>query len=144
MSEHDNYILIKEAVVDADNVAVLKGTKSFAGTRKVMLPQYIKELINKQPKKNEFVVPLTGQTIYKRFVRMLENNKIPHCRFHDLRHANASIMLRLNIPDKYAMERLGHAQNSTLKIVYQHTMKDEAEKVSGILNKYFENMQHEK
>jgi len=23
-----------------------------------------------------------------------------HCRFHDLRHYNASIMLALNIPDK--------------------------------------------
>lgn len=139
----EDYILIKEAIVDADNVAVLKGTKSFAGTRKIMLPGYIKTLIERQPKNTEFVVPLTGQTIYKRFIRMLEKNEIPHCRFHDLRHANASVMLRLNVPDKYAMERLGHAQNSTLKMIYQHTMVDESQKVSDSVNEYFEKMQHE-
>ena len=44
--------------------------------------------------------------------------------FHDLRHLNASVMLMLGIPDKYAMERGGWATNTTLKNVYQHTFDE--------------------
>lgn len=32
-----------------------------------------------------------------------------------LRHYNASIMLALNVPDKYAMERMGYSTPATLK-----------------------------
>ena len=69
---------------------------------------------------------------------ILEAHNIPHCRFHDLRHANASIMLMLGVPDKYAMERLGHATNSTLKNVYQHTMDAEKLDIASRINAYFE------
>lgn len=140
---YPDYILITEAIVDADNIAITKTTKSFAGTRKIMLSDYLKELLKKQPHTSEYVITLTGQTIYKRFIKMLEKNNLRHFRFHDLRHANASIMLRLNIPDKYAMERLGHATNKTLKNIYQHTMDDETISISNDVNHFFEKMQHE-
>ena len=54
---------------------------------------------------------------------------------------NASVMLRLNVPDKYAMERMGHSTNNMLKNVYQHTMNDKAvavaDAVDGFLNPNF-------
>jgi len=62
---------------------------------------------------------------------------LPHFRFHDLRHANTSVMLALNIPDKYAMERMGHATNNMLKTVYQHTMDEKRESVSDAIDEYF-------
>lgn len=47
-------------------------------------------------------------------------------------------MLKLAIPDKYAMERMGHASNQMLKRVYQHTFDDEqrvaSEKMQAFIN----------
>lgn len=56
------------------------------------------------------------------------------CRFHDLRHYNASIMLALNVPDKYAMERMGYSTPATLKKVYQHTMTGKRAEVNDMIN----------
>ena len=79
--------------------------------------------------------------IYKKFKKILiENNIKPEIRFHDLRHFNASIMLQLNIPDKYAMERGGWSTNNTMKNVYQHTFNKEREAVDTLVNNYFENL----
>lgn len=58
-------------------------------------------------------------------------------RFHDLRHMNASIMLQLGIPEKYAMERGGWTTNSTLQNVYQHTFSKERALVDEKVDKYF-------
>ena len=56
------------------------------------------------------------------------------CRFHDLRHYNASIMLSLNVPDKYAMERLGQSTPGLIKAVYQHVMSDKRDEVNQTVN----------
>ena len=53
-------------------------------------------------------------------------------------------MLALGIPDKYAMEIMGHATNNMLKTVYQHTMEDKQKEVARNINMYFnQSMQHE-
>lgn len=50
---------------------------------------------------------------------------------------NASIMLQLGIPDKYAMERGGWSTNATLQAVYQHTFADERKIVDNKIDTYF-------
>ncbi len=53
-------------------------------------------------------------------------------------------MLSLNVPDKYAMERMGHASNITLKTIYQHTFTEKQIEVSHTINQYMDTiMQHE-
>lgn len=52
-------------------------------------------------------------------------------------------MLALGVPDRYAMERMGHATPNMLKAVYQHTMQHKSREVSDQVNSYFERMQHE-
>lgn len=128
---------IRQAMVEGEDGPVLKGTKTYSGNRKLTLPPYIKALIEATPKKGDYLVSLSGQAIYKRFSRMCEKAGIQHYRFHDLRHANASVMLALGVPDKYAMERMGHATGNMLKTVYQHTMKSEQEKITEQINGYF-------
>ena len=49
----------------------------------------------------------------------------------------ASVMLALGIPDKYAMERMGHASTNMLKTVYQHTMQETREQVADMVDDYF-------
>ena len=137
-------IRIKQAIVEGEDGPALKGTKTYSGDRRIRLPDYIKTLIDAQPRVDEYVVHLSGQAMYKRFSRLCEKAGLPHFRFHDLRHANASVMLALNIPDKYAMERMGHATNNMLKTVYQHTMKDKQEEVANLVDNYFTSKLHTK
>jgi integrase len=57
--------------------------------------------------------------------------------FHDLRHLNASVMLMLGVPDKYAMERGGWSTDHILKSVYQQTFSSERERVDDTIDSYF-------
>ena len=78
-------------------------------------------------------------TISKTFID-LRNSLGLTCRFHDLRHYNASIMLALNVPDKYAMDRMGYATSSTLKKVYQHVMRDKQKEVADVVNTHMHDL----
>lgn len=66
------------------------------------------------------------------------------CRFHDLRHYNASIILALGVPDKYAMERMGHSTTDMLKKVYQHVMTEKRKEVSDVVNAHMNTFEVEK
>lgn len=137
-----NILHIKQAKVAGENGPTLKATKTFSGDRYLRLPQPIADLIQAQPHTDEFVVHLTGQAIYKRFIRLCEKAGVPHYRFHDLRHTNASVMLALGVPDKYAMERMGHATPNMLKTTYQHTMKSQQEQIADKVDQYFLSLLH--
>lgn len=143
------YIIINNVVVTVDNEHVEKNKpKTYARTRRAELPPYIIELIKQQPSyiehkktgQDSYLIPYSGNAIYKRFMRILEAKGLPHISFHKLRHVNASVMLQLGIPDKYAMERGGWSSPHVMKNVYQHTYSDERKAVDGKINDYFSNM----
>lgn len=133
---------IKQAIVDGENGPVKKGTKSYSGDRRIRLPSYIKSLIESQPKNGEQIVSLSRRAINGRFDTICKKAGVRHYRFHDLRHANASIMLSLGVPDKYAMERMGHATNNMLKTVYQHTLNEKQVEVANAVDNYFQEKLH--
>jgi integrase len=133
----DNVLHIQRAMVDVDKNTAIKQPKSYAGNRKITLDPILVDLINKQPETSKYIITMSGQAISKRFYRICEKAGIPHCRFHDLRHANASVMLSLGIPDKYAMERIGDSTTSMYKNVYQHTLSDNRKIVDIKVNNYF-------
>lgn len=133
----DGKMHIKRAVVQGEHGAVEKGTKTTSSDRWLNIPDYIQILIDAQPRINDNVIQLTGAMIYKDFVTLCKENGLPHFRFHDLRHTNASVMLALGVPDKYSMARTGHSTDNMLKTVYQHTMKEKADEVAEQLDTYF-------
>lgn len=133
---------VKQAMVEGENGAVLKTTKSYSGNRKIRMPPYIKELLDRQPHKDEYIIHYTRNALYNHLRRMCDRYGLPHYRFHDLRHVQASVMLALGVPDKYAMERMGHASTNMLKTVYQHTMKSKSDEVADAVDKYFEENLH--
>lgn len=139
---HGNLLHIKQAVVEGEDGPVLKATKSYSGNRKIRIPPYILELIDQQPRWDEYVVHYTRNALYNHLRRMCERYGLPHYRFHDLRHVQASVMLLLNVPDKYAMERMGHASTNMLKNVYQHTMRSKSEEVADQVDNYFSEFLH--
>ena len=128
---------IRSAIVEGPDGPTEKGTKTTAGDRRLPLPKPILELIQQQPHTDEHVIHMSGQAMYKLFSRTLEKAGLPHYRFHDLRHANASIMLALGIPDKYAQERMGHATDNMLQQVYQHTLHSQRAKIDEKVDAYF-------
>lgn len=112
-------------------------TKTIESTRQIMLPERIQSLVAAVPDTQDKLVPLTGQALYSRFTRLLKRNGIEHMSFHDLRHMNASVMLALGIPDKYAMERGGWSTPNVLKSVYQHTFTAERQAADAKIDEYF-------
>lgn len=128
---------VRQAVVLGENGRVKKGTKSYAGKRDLNIPPHIKKLLAKQPKESDYVINLSGAAIYGAFVDICARAGVGHYRFHDLRHANASVMLSIGVPDKYSMKRMGHATNNMLKTTYQHTIKEKEKKFDAQIDEEF-------
>lgn len=131
-------LTVRDTVVTVDGVHIEKhSTKTIESTRQIRLPERIQRLVSALPAEQEYLCTLSGQALYKRFSRLLEREGIPHMSFHDLRHMNASVMLALNVPDKYAMERGGWSTNNIMKSVYQHTFSAERKAVDDRIDDYF-------
>ena len=129
-----NTLTITQAMVEGDEGPVVKGTKTFAGRRTLPLNDYLLGLIEAQPKDGEYIVNITGGAIYKGFSRICENAGVPHFRFHDLRHVNASVMIGENVPSKYITARMGHATTDMVNRVYGHTMEHKMRVFDKVVN----------
>ncbi len=71
------------------------------------------------------------------FWPLLERAGLPRMRFHDLRHACASLLLAEGIHPKVVQERLGHSSIAVTMDVYSHAMpslqQDAAERLDRLL-----------
>lgn len=134
----DNYIQINKALVYDGSQMVEKEPKTEMSKRKILCPEFILEKINKLPQSGERLFQgWTTNKLSKMYSRFLASNNLPQSRFHDLRHANASAMLLLGIPDKYAMERGGWSSLKTMRERYQQTFSPEQKAVADKINSYF-------
>lgn len=134
----DGILTIHSTVVTVSGQHIEKSqTKTVESTRQLAVPRHIQKLISALPSGQTKITVLSGQAIYKRFSRLLEANGLPHMTFHDLRHMNASIMLMLGVPDKYAMERGGWSSPHIMKSVYQHTFSDKRTAVDDMIDSFF-------
>lgn len=141
----DGVLTVQRSKLALANKDVVRDVnKTYTSTRQLTLPPYLINLIEAVPHTSdeEFIVPMAYQTIRAHLTK-LARAKGYTLTFHQLRHLNASVMLSLGVPDKYAMERGGWATNSTLKNVYQHTFSEERKQVDEIINRYFEDALHE-
>lgn len=128
--------ICRAIVDDKDGEPKEKGTKTYSGDRWLDLPDYIAGLLpGGEPE--DHIVTLSGQAIYKRFSRLLDKAGVEHCRFHDLRRANAAAMIRLGIDSKYAQQRNGWSTDYMYKQVYAYTMPDRMDEVNSAMNNYF-------
>lgn len=128
------------AVRNESNTLVVKGTKTTAGTRVLNIPEQVRVYLQGCNKTDGSIVKMKPDEITNRFERLRVHAGLPDLRFHDLRHYYASVMLALGIPDKYAMERMGHATNTMLKAVYQHTLQEKEKEVDLQISRFFDVM----
>lgn len=134
----DGRLHVKQAIVEGENGPVLKKTKTVSGDRWIKIPHRIEALIMEQPRDGEHIVTMSGQAMYKRFVRLCKRLGLPHFRFHDLRHTAASVSAMLGVPTKYSQQRMGHQTDNMLKTVYEHTMRSKEDEFADRINEYFE------
>ena len=129
----EGVIRINKAVVVGQYGAwAVKAPKSYSGARELEAPRPVLEAIEALGVKQGKLIQATPAAISARYKHLH-----PPCRFHELRHYYASVMLALGVPDKYAMERMGHATPDMLKRVYQHTMRDKRKEVADTVNAFF-------
>lgn len=135
----NNIIKINKAlVINSDNEWVIKPPKSVAGYRTLEMPNHVAEYfkkINRKP--NERIIRINPNQISDRFAKTLKRHQeLSKFRFHDLRHFNASVMLALGVPNKYAMELMGHATDKMLLNVYQHTFTSKRNEIAQLVNDF--------
>lgn len=132
---HVHRNIVKSA--DPAEVWKEKSPKSLAGDRYIDYPDFVRQKWEKTGITSGRLVALCPDTITKKFPMILEENGIPHFRFHDLRHYSASIQHALGVPDAYIMQRGGWGNDSTLKQVYRHALDQQEQKQNKRINDYF-------
>lgn len=136
-----NIVRVKQAIVLDDNKNwVAKQPKTYSSYREIALPDFVIEKINKI---NGRIIKATPDQISNRFKRAVKSCRLPHFRFHDLRHYSASIMHAIGVPDQYIMKRGGWKTDNVLKTVYRNVITAEDEKQTEKINSHFIGMQHE-
>lgn len=129
---------VKGAIVDGEDGPAEKSTKTYSGDRYIRMPQRLINALERQPHTGEHIVNLSGQAMYKRLRYRLKKLGLPHYRFHDLRHAAASVAMSVGVPNTYNQKRMGHKTDNMLKTVYLHTMKSKEDEYADRIDATFE------
>ena len=123
-----------------------KKPKTETSRRTIAAPQYVINVLrlhkvkSKKSQPDDYVITKWKPNAYsERFKKLLKDKDLPPIRLHDLRHYNAVIMMKRGISDKVAADRLGHANVSTLRKVYQHVLKDMDENAANEIDITFTN-----
>lgn len=123
----------KALVLGDDGAWHTKATKTRAGTRSLFVsPDVLAELARHRQFKGR-IISVSPNTISDRYRKVTKSMNVPG-RFHDLRHYMASVMAALNVPERYAVEIMGHATNNMLHKVYQHTMEKKRDAVYQLID----------
>jgi len=81
--------------------------------------------------------PLEPRNVHRDFKRILVKAGVPDQRFHDLRHAAASLLLAQGVSPRVVMELLGHSRIGITMDTYSHVipslMREAADKMDQIL-----------
>lgn len=78
--------------------------------------------------------PLEPSNVLKAFKRRLAAAGLPEQRFHDLRHAAASLLLAQGVAPRVVMDILGHSQMATTMDLYSHVMPAAHEDAAALMD----------
>ena len=86
---------------------------------------------------NEEGKPIYPEYLSQLFTKLQKKSGLPKCRFHNLRHLCASIMLMQGVNVKVAQEHLGYKDISTTMNIYSHVLpsvaKEAAQKIGALV-----------
>ena len=141
-------LLIEETLVEVNGRFTFGPPKSKASRRTVMLPAGLVEVIGDHiavyadPSGLMFSAPAGGpirrthfrQRVWQPAVRASVGEP---CRFHDLRHSHAAMLIGQGTHPKVIQERLGHASIKTTLDVYGHLYEGLDEAAADALDEAF-------
>ena len=78
--------------------------------------------------------PLEPSNVLKALKSRLAAAGLPAQRFHDLRHAAASLLLAQGVPARVVMDILGHSQIATTMDLYSHVMPAAHEDAAALMD----------
>jgi len=137
-----NTLTIRDTVVRCGNTAIIDKPRAKTKASHRTLPltpqlrEYLQELKRQQIENRllfgaEYIVndyvckrangePFSPNYITCRFSKLIKRHKLPHIRFHDLRHSAASNLLALGYSLEEIQEWLGHGTLATTADIYAH------------------------
>jgi integrase len=135
---------------EKDGRLVAGDTKTYAGTRKIVLPPSTAELLRARKKKSfspwifhdplRPEAPVNPSAAYHQMKKLLAQAGLPSIRFHDLRHTFSTHALASGVDAKTLSGILGHTKASFTLDIYTHTTGDmqkrAADIVGGFLTDY--------
>lgn len=98
---------------------VITPCKTDNSQRQLLIATEHQEIFNVSPL-NQYLVGCSPYVLYYKFKGLLEDLKMPHMRFHDLRHSYATWMLDANVNPKIVSAVLGHANVGITLDIYSH------------------------
>lgn len=131
--EEGTVLIDKARVKDEYGMYVEKTTKTYSSTRILKMPQALTQELPEAGDPDSYIIDDSIDALDSLYKRMTLKTDFPY-NFHALRHYNASIMLQMGIPTKYAQERMGHSTPNMLTNVYQHTFQSQQKEYDTILN----------
>lgn len=137
-------IVVEQQLIPTSQGLVFSTPKTDSGARAIEIPEYIIESLKqeaKEQKKNKLLfgpeyedynlvcckpngTPINPSTYSHDFADFLKENGLEHIRFHDLRHFNATVMLKHGVGIKVASRRLGHSTTAITQDIYQHVLTE--------------------
>lgn len=69
------------------------------------------------------------------FKKLLADHDFPDVHIHDLRHANASLLINMGVPVKVISEHLGHCDTRTTENIYAHIFSETLAQTSDVISK---------
>lgn len=135
---------------------VVTEPKTRAGTRLVGLPafavtalrgwkaQQAEELLKLRPRPehgrvftNPDGTPLRSSQMRRTYIADMKAAGLTQLRFHDLRHAAASLMLADGVPIPIVSNRLGHANSNITMGTYAHMLRDDDRLAVAAMDRIF-------
>ncbi|OFW72092.1 MAG: hypothetical protein A2Y55_12560 [Actinobacteria bacterium RBG_16_68_12] len=133
---------VRRSIQPTRSGLVYEDPKTRRSRRAVVLPGFLRPYLDRQREdqtrrrseagatwaENDLVIdrgdgsPLNPDTLSSGWAGFLRRAGLPHVRFHDLRHAHATLMLQQGVHPKIVSERLGHASIGITLDTYSHVL----------------------
>jgi integrase len=135
-------VRVQRTLQPTRNGLVFEEPKTARSRRSILLPKFLRPLLERQrtaqtrrrlAKTEKWIEhdlmidrgdgqPVNPDTLSTGWARHLRRHKLPQVRFHDLRHAHATLMLVEGVHPKIVSERLGHSSVGITLDTYSHVL----------------------
>lgn len=152
----DTIAHVRRSIQQTHTGLVFERPKTQRSRRAVVLPEFLWPYLTRQRQDqalrkqagavwydNDLVIdggdgsPFNPGTLSSGWRKLLRRAELPHVRFHDLRHAHATLMLSKGVHPKIVSERLGHASIGITLDTYSHVLPAMQQEAAAAIDEIF-------